>query len=202
MNIIFLDFDGVITTYESRWCIDIGKVELIEEIVSKTDSKIVVTSSWKVGSLDVEHFKQKLTVEKAFKTGNVLNYPQFKKFLEHIYDITDCKGSWRGDEIQRWLDSHEEEIDNYVILDDDSDFTEEQLFNFVQTDTYEGITPREVKLCVARLTNTPIRNPIRMNLVLTTMWRNNNQGLKNDIETLLNKYIHEQQLKYKELNCW
>lgn len=49
MKIIFLDFDGVISTYEKGWRFDMKKLELLKEIVDKTDAKIVVTSSWKRG---------------------------------------------------------------------------------------------------------------------------------------------------------
>ena len=199
MKVIFLDFDGVITTYESRWCIEARKLELLEEIIKVTGAKIVVTSSWKHGYSDVENFKKSL-YDKRLKKCSPLCYDSIEKsfdifnhFIENIYDITDSRGSWRGDEIERWLDKHEEEVENYVILDDDSDFKEEQLFHFVETDSYEGLTEREVKLCISVLENCVIRNPIRLNLVLTTMWRNGCDGIgdMNKINGLLSEYYDE-----------
>lgn len=196
MKIIFLDFDGVITTYESRWCIDIDKLLLLNDIVSQTDAKIVVSSSWKRGYDDVDDFKNSIYDKEDGKCSHLCydsiltKEDVFVRFMNQIYDITDNKGSWRGDEIERWLDEHEEDVESYVILDDDSDFHEDQLFNFVQTDTYEGLTQREVKLCVARLNGKRIYNPIRMNLELTTMWRNKCHGFdnENNIDALLNEY--------------
>jgi hypothetical protein len=146
MKIIFLDFDGVISTYEKRWRFDMKKLELLKEIVDKTDAKIVVTSSWKRGYTEVDNFIKSFYNKPRNK--DLKNVTIFDWFANSIYDITDNNGSWRGDEIQRWIDKHNEEIESYVILDDDSDFRDNQLFNFVQTDTYEGITSREVKLCI------------------------------------------------------
>jgi succinate dehydrogenase flavin-adding protein (antitoxin of CptAB toxin-antitoxin module) len=146
MKIIFLDFDGVISTYEKGWRFDVEKIKLLKEIVDKTDAKIVVTSSWKRGFTEVDNFIKSFYDKPRNK--DLKNITIFDWFANSIYDITDNNGSWRGDEIQRWIDKHNEEIESYVILDDDSDFRDNQLFNFVQTDTYEGITSREVKLCI------------------------------------------------------
>ena len=151
MKIIFLDFDGVISTYEKGWRFDVEKIELLKEIVDKTDAKIVVTSSWKRGFTEVDNFIKSFYDKPRNK--DLKKVTIFDWFAKSIYDITDNNGSWRGDEIQRWIDKHNEEIESYVILDDDSDFRDNQLFNFVQTDTYEGITSREVKLCIKILNN-------------------------------------------------
>ena len=164
---------------------------MLKEIIDNTNAKIVVSSSWKVGYNDVDNFIETLGGRRKSETiknnGNM-----FQWFCNNIYDITDSNGSWRGDEIQRWIDAHEEEIESYAILDDDSDMRENQLFNFVQTDGYEGITSREVKLCIKILNNERIQNPIRLNLELTTKWRNNCNGLdKNNISLLLKEYYNK-----------
>lgn len=191
-KIIFLDFDGVITTPESGWTIDIQKLELLNKLIITTDAKIVVTSSWKHGYENVDDFKNSIYKKNKRKNSPLFynhNESVLERFTDQIYDITDSKGSWRGDEIERWLNKHEEEIESYVILDDDSDFHEDQLFHFVQTDLYEGITEREVKICINILKKQRVWNPIRMNLVLTTMWRNKCSGLeKNNIDNLISEY--------------
>lgn len=187
MKIIFLDFDGVISTYEKGWRFDVEKIKLLKEIVDKTDAKIVVTSSWKRGFTEVDNFIKSFYDNPRNK--DLKNITIFDWFANSIYDITDNKGSWRSEEIQRWIDKHNEEIESYVILDDDSDFRDNQLFNFVQTDTYEGITSREVKLCIKILNSEQIPNILRLNLELITRWRNKCKGLDDEnIETLLKKY--------------
>lgn len=187
MKIIFLDFDGVISTYEKGWTIDTEKLKLLKEIVDKTDAKIVVTSSWKRGFTEVDDFIKSFYNNPRNKDLN--NATIFDWFANSIYDITGHNSSWRGDGIQRWIDKHNEEIESYVILDDDSDFRDNQLFNFVQTDTYEGITSREVKLCIKILNGEQIPNILRLNLELITRWRNKCKGLDDEnIESLLNEY--------------
>lgn len=47
MKVIFLDFDGVITTEKSRWCLDKDKMLLLKRIVDATGAKIVISSSWR-----------------------------------------------------------------------------------------------------------------------------------------------------------
>lgn len=182
MKILFLDFDGVITTPFSRGKIIPEKVRLIGRILDETGAKIVVTSSWMHGYSETEPFKEGL--RKRCPEG-------METIIDNIIGITDGMGSWRGDEIQRWLDEHE--TGSFAILDDDSDFHEDQLFNFVQTDTYEGITEREVKLCISVLNGEQVRNPIRLNLELTTMWRNKCGGIVSDmtIDRLLQEYRHK-----------
>ena len=190
MKILFLDFDGVITTYESGWRIDLKKLELLDNIIKSTDAKIVVSSSWTVGKDNVDDFKDYLCSTWRVKT--IGENDIFKNFVRQIYDITDKKGAWRGDEIQRWLDKHEDDVDTYAILDDDSDFHDNQLFHFVQTDTYEGLTAREVKLCTYILNNNKVPNPIRLNLELTTRWRNKCHEIDDggNIDNLLYEYYN------------
>lgn len=190
MKILFLDFDGVITTYESGWRIDLKKLELLDNIIKSTDAKIVVSSSWTVGKDNVDDFKDYLCSTWRVKT--IGENDIFKNFVRQIYDITDKKGAWRGDEIQRWLDKHEDDVDTYAILDDDSDFHNDQLFHFVQTDTYEGLTAREVKLCTYILNNNKVPNPIRLNLELTTRWRNKCHEIDDggNIDNLLYEYYN------------
>lgn len=190
MKILFLDFDGVVSTFEKGWRLDDEKLSLLKEIIDETNAKIVVSSSWKVGYDDVDKFIETLGGRRKSETiknnGNM-----FQWFCNNIYDITDSNGPWRGDEIQRWIVYHQDEIETYVILDDDSDMRENQLFNFVQTDSYEGITSREVKLCTKILNHERIQNPIRLNLELTTKWRNNCKGLNNNILSLLKEYYNK-----------
>lgn len=186
MKILFLDFDGVITTYDSKWQIDLDKLALIDKIIQQTDAKIVVTSTWKHSSKNVEDFKTRIYTRRC--SENAKDETPFAKFVDQIYDITYGCG-YRGEEVEEYLNKHKEDVESYVILDDDDDFKEEQLFNFVQTDTYEGITEREVKLCVGILNENKIPNPIRLNLRLTTMWRNMRMKIQeNNIDKLLYNY--------------
>ena len=56
-KIIFLDFDGVITTLKSRWKLDKEKLELLKRIVDETDCLFVISSAWRRGNLEqTKHF--------------------------------------------------------------------------------------------------------------------------------------------------
>ena len=92
---IFIDFDGVITTPTSRWCIDPNKVKHIESIIQKTGAKLVISSSWSVGSRDAEDF-----INKVFGMFKRLTTSVIKDslFINSIIDVTDHMGSARGDE--------------------------------------------------------------------------------------------------------
>ena len=183
MKVIFLDFDGVITTPASKWCISLEKLKHIQSIINHTGAKLVISSSWSVGSRNAEEF-----INKVFSTFKSLTESVREKslFIESIIDVTDHMGILRGDEIQRWLDSHE--VDSYVIIDDDDDIREDQLFNFVQTDTFEGITEREVHLAIDILNNKRIEGPFRLNRPLLFMRYDDLHGRKTNIDSLLMDY--------------
>lgn len=190
MKVIFLDFDGVITTYNSKWKIDMNNIKIINDICDKTNAKIVVTSSWRIGHRgDVLAFNGYLT--QYIIEHNYLDNVQdtFDKFIGNIVGMTDSVGTCRGNEIKFYMNEHPD-VENYVILDDDSDMCDYQLFNFVQTDTYEGITERDAKLCVDILNGTEVINPIRMNDELKFRWRLRCRypEIENNIEEMLKNY--------------
>ena len=131
----------------------------------------------------------------SFRLDDSVKYSdEFKVFLNSIVGLTPCgsqNGVLRGNEIQDWIDNNDN-IESYVILDDDSDMLESQLFNFVQTDTYEGLTEREVKLCKLILNNKKVVNPIRLNFTLRNEWLNNCNGFqKTNILDRLKKYNND-----------
>lgn len=160
MKLLFLDMDGVISVYNNRWCLSDEKIKHIKNIVEQTHCKIVITSSWKCGYDNVYNFVNNFIKlnPKSEKPSEMLIWLKL-----NIYDITDNNGPLRGDEIQRYLDSHDN-IENYVIIDDDSDMLDSQLNNFIQTDTYEGITIREEKMIITFFNDGYVNN-IRKNFI-------------------------------------
>ena len=185
-RIIFLDFDGVIDGMWSKYNLDPKKIALVEEIIKATDAKIVVSSSWSVGCRNAEEF-----IERDFSgyfKSKTTEISRESLFIESIIDVTDHMGSSRGDEIQRWLDAHEDEVESYVILDDDSDMNEDQFFNFISVDGWYGISDRIVSLAIQILKNEKVINPIRLNTELMFKWRLKCKGLTSNIESLLMDY--------------
>ena len=128
MKVIFLDIDGVLNTDETidriddeylktgieKIYIDEFRVEYLKQIVDMTDAKIVLSSSlrWrfkKVGDKCVARTKY---------ASEFLNV--FEKYGLFLYDITpNIDNGSRQDEIREWL-SLNGNIDNFVILDDET----------------------------------------------------------------------------------
>lgn len=59
---------------------------------------------------------------------------------------------YRGVEIKQYLDEHPE-IENHVILDDDSDMLLSQKDHFIKTDSESGISEKNVKRAIEILNN-------------------------------------------------
>ena len=144
MKVIFLDIDGVLNHenfYESRFNTEIypngfgtyplcefcpESVDNVNKILKETGAKIVISSSWRFN----ENIDTILSVVGIHQT---------------IYDKTPYLGTefgtnlCRRHEIQRYLDNHPE-IEDYVIIDDDSDMNDNQLSHFFQTSWKDGLT--------------------------------------------------------------
>jgi hypothetical protein len=143
MKVIFLDFDGVITI-PPKWYLKADKIKYIKQIVDATGAKIVISSSWRQGTVE-------LTIEKMI--GRMKRCPRNRMFnwlIDNLYDVTPwiCYdkyfGTGRGGEIQTWLDDHPE-VDNYVIIDDDGGMLDSQLYHFVQTNPWTGLTKKDYR---------------------------------------------------------
>lgn len=157
MKILFLDFDGVITTQKSKYKLDLEALCLLGKILDATDAKIVISSSWRRHTL--EDTIKDLKDTSDFRM-NGIEFP----FIDRIIGVTDRIYGFaltnkekhisllRGVEIREWLREHPE-VTNYVILDDDSDMLLEQANHFIKTDTYKGLTEENVKQAINILNN-------------------------------------------------
>lgn len=126
MKVIFLDIDGVLNS--TRSCIALGgfghlkpnitedqakldpiALKLMRMLVEETGANVVISSSWRILAKSISEFD----------------------FLEMpVIGFTPYLGSYRGDEIQQWLDNNL--TTQYVIIDDDSDMHTDQMKNFVK----------------------------------------------------------------------
>lgn len=166
---IFLDFDGVITTKKSRYALDPKKCELIQKIVDATGAKIVITSSWRLNTLEA-------TIE-MLKTVDGDQISFIVSWINDIIGITIRAYQYvpgiyfdipRGVMIKQWINTHIHSnngknfdykkvgIDfQYVILDDDSDMLYEHSKHFIKTDTYKGISLTQAKKAI-KILNTEL----------------------------------------------
>lgn len=151
MKIIFLDIDGVLNHEE--WYdkvvtskvnpinqdLDPSSIGKINRIISLTDAKIVLSSSWRVDS----NCATMLYKSGLFKDSIIDKTPYIHHDENHM----------RGFEIQKWLDETGYKIFSYVIIDDDKDMLDSQMSNFIQTSRWTGITDEDVDKCIKILNN-------------------------------------------------
>lgn len=109
MNIIFLDYNGVLDTNENMDVINLDNLQRLKHIVEETNSKVVLTTSKK----------------NSFYITGVLNnkLQEDIKLMElngiEVIGITP-KADTREKEIELYLSSHLE-VENFCIIDDDYD---------------------------------------------------------------------------------
>lgn len=158
MKVIFLDFDGVITI-PPKWYINANKIKWIKKIVDKTDAKIVVSSSWRR-----ENVKETIN-DMIGKTKRCPRNKMLYWLIDNLYDVTHTYKGLRGQEIKDWLNERND-IENYVIIDDDGDFLDEQLYHFVQTNYEDGITETEAIRAIKVLNKQFFQNSMALNFEL------------------------------------
>ena len=166
-NIIFLDIDGVLNNHQfiSRNLkaginknIDNSKVDFLKEIVMRTDAKIVLSSSWRTMFNDL---LEPLS-EEAFEIRSALR----EKGME-IWAKTD-HGSHKANTIIAWIDKHADEINNYIVIDDDQTLIAKIGEPYlVKTSYYIGLSPKEVLSAIAKL-NLPNEHNMSDRISITT----------------------------------
>lgn len=152
MKVIFLDIDGVLNNEGYTLMLhdrllgreqylqllrDLGEMPfdyrsciLLQKLIHETKAKIVLSSTWRLSNTHIEGIKKYAGID--------------------IMDKTPRLDTIRGREIQQYLNSHTE-IENYVIIDDDSDMLDEQMSHFVKCDGKVGFTDKEYKRCLELL---------------------------------------------------
>lgn len=140
MKIVFLDIDGVLNSraydrkrnWNEQTAIDATRLPLVKKIIEATGAKIVLSSTWR------EHWEKQ--PEKCDEDGVYIN-DTFAKFGLEIYDKTPDLGMGfdRPDEITAWLNSAQEPIENFVILDDYRYGWGNLSDNFVKTNPHFGL---------------------------------------------------------------
>lgn len=140
MKVIFLDIDGVLNTeetydklYKSKGFLGIYDIEIdkfrleyLKQIIDNTDAKIVLSSSFRY-FFTKENHKIVPTNLKSKKLYDLL-----LKYGIEIYDITPTQKKSREEEIQSWL-YNREDIENFIIIDDDGDSFYELHDKLIQT---------------------------------------------------------------------
>lgn len=159
-SVIFCDIDGVLNSWDfmenrrhlprpTKHCIDAVAVPRLNAITDRTDAKIVISSTWRLGRP-----KEKLAEILAAHgvSGEVIDRtPDFhERYSDHPEDDTVIiAGKERGHEIQAWLDRNPG-VSSFVILDDNSDMVHLR-HRLVKTLFEFGLLDEHVERAVAML---------------------------------------------------
>lgn len=171
LKVIFLDIDGVLNSqlyYKSDrfnkarqeaeaaqgnrfgWeaeDLDTLAIEYLNELLTKSGSKVVISSVWRMS-----HTQEELQ--------KLLNY---RGFTGELIGCTPRLGEEcvRGNEIRQWIKKNEARLgcrysdySSYIIFDDDSDMLLQQQPNFLLVDGYVGLTPNLCYKALHRLGGT------------------------------------------------
>ncbi len=156
-NLIFLDFDGVINSVESMirkkdaregmpvfsredrsdWP-DTVLVNRLKELIEKTNSSIVISSTWRYRGKDY-----------CAKVLGSFGIPE-----NLVIGVTPRNtGTCRGKQIQQWLNENYllfHEFDNFIIIDDDSDMAHLK-HRLVQTSNRVGLQDSDIEKAIQLL---------------------------------------------------
>ena len=122
MNVIFLDFDGVLDTYHYNSLEDIErKIKLLADICSENNCKVVIEAASKnvideetLEVMDGSWIKEIFVMFKKYNIECIGRTPNVeRKINENTY-----LSMWKEDEIIKYLEMHPE-IEHYCIIDDD-----------------------------------------------------------------------------------
>ena len=142
MKVIFLDVEGVLNTretyervYRTRGYttmidleLDMFRLGYLKQIIDETGAKIVLSSSFR-------NFFVKEN-DKVFPTtlkGKRL-YDNLARYEIEIYDTTPINLSSREEQIKEWI-SNRDDIESFVIIDDEPNSFDEFYPNLIQTST-------------------------------------------------------------------
>lgn len=154
MKLIFLDVDGVLNyggckARSATGCLGIEdeKVKLLRQIIDQTGAIVILTSTWKT-----DWFPSAF-IEDLPKDGQYLEKQLAKHKVFIRAKTEDPSWAQRGQGILAFIETSKYNVEQFVILDDESfDFIELGLENrFVKTSFADGLLPEHVEKAVSIL---------------------------------------------------
>lgn len=137
-NIIFLDVDGVLNNKDyllktkDALALDPKCIKNFKYIIKKTNARVVLSSSWRNSKTKIIQLEINLGIRFLDKT-------------ENLYDKD------RSEEIKLWLESNNDKVLNYVVIDDEIDAQLEP-GTFIKTDFYgSGLNKNLAKIAISKL---------------------------------------------------
>jgi hypothetical protein len=157
---LFLDFDGVLNTMEYQavlqWrgepmkdqygsLFDPRVIENLNLIIEQTDSKIVISSSWRLDGIKRmrEMWAARGLPGKVYGVTPELSEIRFNSIQDDRDSISVIPYGTRGLEVNEWLRTNTNNYNNsysYAIIDDFDDFISCQMPYVVLTEPETGLT--------------------------------------------------------------
>jgi hypothetical protein len=152
MKVIFLDIDGVLncsTTENTLYgydFVDEDKLVRLKRIIDQTGAVVVLTSTWRIGwyHSDDGH------ITEAADMFVELERELLKYGIELMDKTPMFRGgmSVRGQEIKRWIENQDEEIESFVILEDWESLWPYNEDNIVWVDETVGLSEADAERAV------------------------------------------------------
>ena len=164
-KVIFLDIDGVLNSKKwfvnnnfrkQKFEIDPDAVKLLNHVIRKTDAKIVISSTWRMGR-EINWFRYMFNEIQLY--GNVVgktrSFNHNKCTIPRGTEIEDyCKECYG---YPSYFEEHPSRLKSYVILDDDSDMLYNQKDNFINTTFEYGLQEKHIPMIISIL-NTDLKS--------------------------------------------
>ena len=135
-KVIFLDFDGVISTPAVHFQgFDPECIERLKRIIDETNAFIVITLTWR-------------KLHSLIELKDMLHQVGISRRVLGVTDITDDR---RDDQIQRWLDmTHPRnvQVKNIVVIDDDTKDLTAFEHVLVTPDGFKGLQDEDVEQAI------------------------------------------------------
>jgi len=166
MKILFLDIDGVVNIQSPSYNtfmkpygnhIEPHLAIRLNYLIEKSQANIVISSSWRGDMKDLKiqlegggftHWDKVLGCTIQGPVHGIHNVPDDRMIIQQGTGIKFL--NFRGDEIQHWLDNTKEDIESYVVIDDEiSDIhgrkcTTIPLDRVQRTNSHEGLSHQDV----------------------------------------------------------
>lgn len=165
MNLIVLDFDGVLTSIDSgthfflmddlayKPCKKL--VNKVKKLCDETGSKIMIASNWRKYDTDHKHFYRGIAFDNQL--------PKLRKMLKgYLFeqDLPNIPHTRKGECLKIWLKDNPDFTGNFVILDD-ADYERYDKLRyknirkkFIQVDPKTGFSDDDYEKAVKILTST------------------------------------------------
>lgn len=166
--VVFLDIDDVLCTQESHIAhgaahyVEPTAIGLLRELTDRAGICFVISSVWRLGN---GYSSMRRILQACGLGSNILfredNIANGAKSI--AWRTPESSSGCRGQHIKDWLDLYGDQIDDYAIIDNDSDMLESQMGHFVHVDGLTGFNRRnfEEVLHVFGLLGGNLRKPFQ-----------------------------------------